>query len=257
MLPRRAFSQAASSPPGFFGTLGAEAKRYGTDAFGILKAPLSWDAGDWERAGGVLLITGGLLASDRPIYDAAQRNRSSSTDRLSSYVTNFGTTNALGISGGLLAAGLIAKAPGIRDTGRDALEASAIAGLLTNVILKPLAGRERPITSGGTTDFDVYSKNASFPSGHATEAFAVASVISYHADGWVVPTLCYTLASLVGYARVNDRAHFASDVFAGAILGTAVGRFVSRRHERDREEAVTLDLDVVPARGGLAMRLRF
>lgn len=147
--------------PGVLSALGDEAKRYLKDAFGIVKAPLSWDTRDWEKAGGILLVTGVLLAEGRPIYDAVQRNRSAATNRLSSATTGFGSTNALAVSGALLAGGLIAKAPGIRDTGRDAIEASLLTGILTNVILKPLAGRERPYTSDGRTDFDPFSRNAS------------------------------------------------------------------------------------------------
>jgi membrane-associated phospholipid phosphatase len=44
----------------------------------------------------------------------------------------------------------------------------------------------------------------SFPSGHATNAFAVASVAAGHADGWVVPAVAYSLASGVAVSRMND-----------------------------------------------------
>ena len=65
----------------------------------------------------------------------------------------------------------------------------------------------------------------------------MASVLAARADGWVVPVVSYTLASCVGYARVNDRAHWASDVIAGGLVGTLIGRTIVRRH---------------PARGGAA-----
>ena len=64
----------------------------------------------------------------------------------------------------------------------------------------------------------------------------MASVLAARADGWVVPVVSYTLASCVGYARVNDRAHWASDVIAGGLVGTLIGRTVVRRHQREEAQ---------------------
>ena len=49
-------------------------------------------------------------------------------------------------------------------------------------------------------------------------------------DGWIVPTIAYTLATLVAFDRVNDQKHFIGDVFAGAAIGVATGRFIVGRH---------------------------
>lgn len=243
---------------GFFGAIGKEVGRYGSDAFALVKAPLTWDSKQWEKAAGVVVIAGALFATDRTTYDAAQSVRSPSTDRLSGLVTDFGTTNAMALAGGILATGLIAKSPALRETGRDAVEATVLSYLVTNTILKNAAGRERPVTSNGDTRFDSYSGNVSFPSGHATQAFAVASVVSAHSKGWVVPTISYTLASLVAWSRVNDQKHFASDVFVGAVIGVGIGRFVVARHAPEEERlGRKVELDVVPAGPGLAARLRF
>lgn len=251
-------SAALSSSPessGVFSAVGAEARRYGADTVALVKASLSWNVRDWEKAAGVVIIFGGLLASDRTIDTAIQRNRSPATDGFSRATTPFGTTYAVGISAALLAGGLVANKAGVRDTGRDAIEASLLSALLTNLVLKPVAGRERPFVSNGRTDFDAFSSNASFPSGHTTEAFAVAAVVSRHADGWVIPTLSYTLASLVAFDRMNDHVHFASDVFFGAVVGMGIGRFVTRRHEPREDDAVSWD--VMPIAGGIGLRLSF
>ena len=101
----------------------------------------------------------------------------------------------------------------------------------------PSIGRARPGDDVGAYVFKPFSGYDSLPSGHTTEAFAVASVLSAHARGWVVPVLSYTLASCVGYARLNDRAHWASDVIAGAVVGTLIGRAVVKRHAREDSAA--------------------
>jgi membrane-associated phospholipid phosphatase len=109
--------------------------------------------------------------------------------------------------------------------------------------------------AGNQTTFEPGSGNYSFSSGHATEAFAVASVIAARTSGWIVPTLAYTVASLVAFDRVNDRAHVPSDVAAGAAIGAVVGRFIVHRHERTMEApGPEISLTTLPHGVGLVAR---
>jgi membrane-associated phospholipid phosphatase len=137
------------------------------------------------------------------------------------------------------------------------LEAGLISHLLGKWILKPAFGRERPFESNGQTRLHPFSSRDSFPSGHATQAFALASVISFRSKGWVVPTIAYGAASLVAFDRVNDRVHFASDVVAGAVLGTAVGRFIVTRHRAAQSQKPAAEFTLVPIPSGLAARVVF
>src|ERR1017187_9460535 len=130
-----------------------------------------------------------------------------------------------------LGGGLVSHNERLLDTGRDAVEAEILPAGIPTPLLKYAVGRVRPSDGSDADEFKPFSGNSSFPSGHATEAFAVASVLSARADGWVVPVVSYTLASCVGYARVHDRAHWASDVIAGGLVGTLIGRTIVRRHE--------------------------
>jgi hypothetical protein len=91
------------------------------------------------------------------------------------------------------------------------IKASIYSGLFTDVF-KSIAQEERP--NG--------SNRQSFPSGHATSAFAFASVVhAEHGLAWGVPA--YALASFVGYSRMNDNKHYFHDVVAGAVVGTSYG----------------------------------
>jgi membrane-associated phospholipid phosphatase len=132
--------------------------------------------------------------------------------------------------------------------------------MFTNWAIKPTAGRWRPDESNGETKFEPFSGHSSFTSGHATQAFAVASVIAMRAPGWIIPTAAYGLAFVVACDRINDRRHFASDVVAGALFATATGRFLVRRH-RDaavaEPPASTTTLEVVPIPDGVALRARW
>lgn len=78
--------------------------------------------------------------------------------------------------------------------------------------LKYSVGRERP--DGSSDD--------SFPSGHAAQAFASATVLARHLGpkmAW--PAL--VVASFVSLSRVNQHRHYLSDVLFGAGLGIGIG----------------------------------
>lgn len=210
--------------------VGAELGRWGSDSVALVKAPASWEETDWERFGLLGAGLGGLFLVDESVYRYVEDHRTDAGDRFARAMTPFGQEYAFGLSVGLLAGGLVFSAPRTRDTGRDALEASILSFVIANLVLKPVIGRQRPGVSDGETVFDPFSHDPSFPSGHATEAFAVASVIAMRSEGWVIPTLVYTTASLVAVSRVEQSDHFTSDVFAGAVLGITVGRFVVSRH---------------------------
>ncbi len=109
----------------------------------------------------------------------------------------------------------------------------------------------------GRTVFVPGSSHDSFPSGHTTEAFAVASVIATRSKGWPIPVIAYAAAALVAMDRINTRDHFASDVVAGAFLGTTVGRFLVKRHGDEKAGVLSkAEFEIIPIRHGLAARLK-
>jgi membrane-associated phospholipid phosphatase len=103
--------------------------------------------------------------------------------------------------------------------------AVAAAGLLDQA-LKNLLCRARPNAAdagaffAGFPCFPAPYAMASFPSGHATTAFALAAVLSLWYPRWTAAWLA--LAAIVGWSRIVLGSHFPSDVAAGGILGVAV-----------------------------------
>jgi hypothetical protein len=103
-------------------------------------------------------------------------------------------------------------------------EAGAIATTSLTSLLKNATDRERPDAS----DFE------SFPSGHASRAFAYAAGSRRNLDatglgrGWRIGLTAgfETLAAGTAWARVEAGKHFPTDVLAGAALGNYVGLFV-------------------------------
>jgi membrane-associated phospholipid phosphatase len=74
-------------------------------------------------------------------------------------------------------------------------------------------------------------KGGSFVSGHASGAFALASVVAgrYRDHSWA-PWIAYGSAGAISFSRLTLQAHFPSDVFAGGVLGTTIARFVVLPH---------------------------
>ena len=72
-----------------------------------------------------------------------------------------------------------------------------------------------------------HSDDKSFPSGHATIAFAAARSIDkeFRNDGIWIPIVAYTAATAVGVERVVSDKHHWYDVVAGAALGFGCAEF--------------------------------
>lgn len=110
--------------------------------------------------------------------------------------------------------------------------AVAAAGILDQA-LKNVSCRARPTAPGAGSFlarfpcFPAPYAYASFPSGHATTAFATAVVLAlwYPRGGAVF----VGLAALVGLSRIALGSHFPSDVLAGALLGSVVALAVHAR----------------------------
>lgn len=234
-----------------------EVKRYASDGWALVRAPAAWDGSDWRRAAGAGGSLGALFLADESIDSFARRQRSRFTDRVSGATTWIGGGKGFDVPFVLIGEGLVFSDANTRDMGRDALEACLFSEYLTKG-LKNAIGRERPFETNGETTFRPLSTHDSFPSAHTTQAFAIASVVAMRSEGWLVPTLAYTAATVVAFDRVNVRVHFASDVFAGALVGTVTGRFLVARHRRqDAQRPGRVLLEVVPIPSGLAARMRF
>ena len=117
---------------------------------------------------------------------------------------------------GVFTAGRFVEAPRFRAMSYDLLDAFVVNWAYTGV-LKAAVGRERP---NGQDE-------KSFPSGHASNAFALATVVERH-YGWKAGLPAYAVASAVGVSRLQRNKHYLSDVLAGATLGYIVGRTVAR-----------------------------
>jgi hypothetical protein len=225
----------------------------------VATAPRDWDRHDWFVAGGVgAAVVASALWLDQPSRDAAQRNQDENRERVAKQVEKFGTDYALLTVAGLYGYGLVAHDREAEAAGIDAGLASVIGAGIVTPLLKETFGRARPEQNRGRYHFAPFGGDASFPSGHTTEAFAVASVVADHYDSPWVKAGAYGLAGLVGASRVYRDAHWVSDTIAGAAIGAFVGHEIVRLDARLRDSPAAEHTHLVPTTilGAPALALR-
>ena len=129
----------------------------------------------------------------------------------------------------------------------------ALSGIVTDMI-KPLIGRARPVLMDrdGMYGFRPINGHAiynSFPSGHATTAFAVAfALIALYPRAW---KWLIAFAIAISLSRVMVNAHYLADVFAGAVVGilTVAGvQDLFRRWGSSGKKYGIFPIDTRPAR---------
>src|SRR3989339_1188712 len=91
----------------------------------------------------------------------------------------------------------------------------------TTLLISYSIGRLRPYqTFHFEPLFRPLIETPSFPSGHATIAFAIAGTIFFHDR--LAGIICMGVALLVGCSRIGIGVHYPTDIFAGAVVGLVV-----------------------------------
>ncbi len=183
-----------------------------------------------RNAAAVGLILAATFLGDEGLRGKAQEHRGDGTNSVAQVGNAFGEPRY--VLPALSAAYLAGQLTGNRVLSRVALHAggAAIVASGITIALKYTVGRSRPDRSDeGEARFRPFSGWNSFPSGHATLAFAVATAIADETpDHWSDIAL-YGAATLTAFARVNNDRHWTSDVLVGALVGHLSARWLSRR----------------------------
>ena len=157
--------------------------------------------------------------------------------RASTGVEVIASPGAYYIGGSLYIIGRVAHLPRMADLGWHGTEA-VMMGELTSFALKGMVGRARPFVSIDDPDDFGFGRGfgaqryRSFPSGHATTAFAAAAAVTdettlwWPRSTWVIGPVMYGGATLVAVSRMYHNRHWASDVAVGALIGTFSGKKV-------------------------------
>jgi membrane-associated phospholipid phosphatase len=226
---------------------------------------------DAAVAGVFLAATVGLSAFDPKIgrfFEDTSLNHVRLGQRLDDIFTHVNETTLT--VGGLVVYGAarLTKSNTIADIAFHATESVVVASLASQLIRGPL-GRSRPRETNFEDQYDFHPfqgfgnfKYRAFPSIHSSSGFAAASAIvaetkrrSPEAVKYVAP-IAYAAAVTPGLARMYLGQHWASDIFAGAFMGTFAGwRVVNYSHTHPRTKTDRIFLNADPA--GVVLSWRF
>ncbi|MEO8071571.1 MAG: phosphatase PAP2 family protein [Acidobacteriota bacterium] len=118
----------------------------------------------------------------------------------------------LGIAGLTYVVGASRQQPRAAHLGADLLAAVVVSEGVGQLV-KAGARRERPD----------HSDKKSFPSGHAANSFAFATVLQRRL-GWRAGAPAYAFSSYVAASRLSANRHWLSDVVFGSAVGVIAGR---------------------------------
>jgi len=208
----------------------------------ILTSPLHWKGQSLVTFTTLSVGTFELMLADRDFQDSVQKRKNSTTNRISKWTDRY-TKRVTNLTiGGLYLGGILFHSQKAKETALLCLESVALAEGITWGI-KHLVGRTRPFGNKGTFHFDPLkfpppSSSLSFPSGHATTAFALTSVIAEQYHNIPLAVGLYGCATVVALGRVNNNAHFLSDVFYGGVIGFSVGRSLVKFNKKNTSEEI-------------------
>jgi membrane-associated phospholipid phosphatase len=217
-------------------------ERIGVDLLDLPSTVAHWQTADWATAGGFCAAGLAAYSVDGDVRHDFHNHNPEQAGDLSSAFTHFGSWQ---YEVPLLGAAWIGGLMGSSELNRVAvngIEASAIAAGTLVPIMVYVSGRPLPNKNFDADTFHPFHGHEySFPSGHTSEAFAVASVLDQtfreRFGYWHLP-IVYGAATAVGISRIRDQRHFLSDVVIGAGIGWATGRWVSLRHQPQAAAAI-------------------
>ncbi|MBI5238068.1 MAG: phosphatase PAP2 family protein [Deltaproteobacteria bacterium] len=228
----------------------------------IVSAPSRLDKKSAAITLGIIGAGAAVYTQDAKIREFFQRRKGEAADNISSVAEKSGNgvydIGFLALYGG---SGFLTDNEKMQDTALHSFEAFVVANTF-GAAIKAAAGRSRPELNEGSGKFSPASfdsDHTSFPSGHTVSAFSIASVFAGEYDSPWVGRAAYGIASMAALQRIYSDNHWASDVFAGAVLGTAVGKGIVWLHRTKGAENIFLIPAAEPGekRYGLTVVVRF
>ena len=127
---------------------------------------------------------------------------------------------AAAIPAGILAISLINNHPNSEKNAYEIAISLAVAAAGTEA-LKIIINKPRPYQTYPDIYPDQIENGNSYPSGHTSIAFALATSLALTSQKCCIAFPAYLWAVSVGYSRLYLGQHYPSDVLAGALVGTA------------------------------------
>ncbi|MDX1938365.1 MAG: phosphatase PAP2 family protein [Flavihumibacter sp.] len=219
-------------------------KAYIVGGFDALKytaaKPLHFTRKDYTRLAIIAGSTAFLMAGDYEIKQFVQRNRQPFTNEVATIIEPTGTYYPMFLMAGMYVTSKLTKNKKLEHASLAAGKSFAVS-MLFNVSTKALVRRQRPAYTNNSfsykAPFTGGRQFTSFPSGHTSAAFSVATALAleYKHTKWV-PIVSYTLAGLTGLSRIYQNRHWASDVLVGAAMSHFITKGIYYFEQRKRQQ---------------------
>ncbi|MFN2517297.1 MAG: phosphatase PAP2 family protein, partial [Pyrinomonadaceae bacterium] len=205
----------------------------------IWTSPFHLNRGDAKWAFPLTLSAAALFATDRHTSgELVEGGDNLRRLRISKKISRLGSLYTTGgIAAGFYLVGRTRNDARARETGVLAGEALINSTIVVQA-LKAVSQRQRPSVDNSSGEF--FEGGRSFPSGHAVNAWSVATVIAqeYGQQRPLVRVGAYGLATAVSLSRYTGRNHFLSDVLVGSAIGYGIGRYVYGKHHNPALDAL-------------------
>jgi membrane-associated phospholipid phosphatase len=215
---------APTTEKNFFANILEDQKALWTAPFHLQQSDAKWVAP-------LGLSMAALIATDRHTSgELVAHGNNLSRLRISKHISYAGSLYTTGgVSALFYLTGRMRHDERAKETGLLAAEALIDSTIMSEAI-KGISQRQRPEVDHGSGEF--FDGGSSFPSGHAINSWALATVIAYEYGPRhpAVRYASYALATVIGISRYTGRRHFLSDVLAGSAMGYGIGRYVYHQH---------------------------
>jgi hypothetical protein len=241
------------------GRAGKLVRNFGSDLWYIVSSPARVNRKGALYTLGILGTTGILYAYDEEIARAFHRSKGNpwydaviDVGDAIEPVGHMGKTNPYYVGGAVISTAF--KIAPMQRLTYEILESHLISGGIRNTA-KLLIGRRREHEGRGARFFE-FNGGTSFPSGHSSVIFELATILSHYTKRPPATCLYYGLASTLALQRIDDTQHWPSDVFLSAVQGTLVARVVIHRNEERRGHDVPV-ISFAPYGNGVMVTYRF
>ncbi len=230
------------------------------DFFEVLVSPKEWRGKSLLKFSAIVGAGFLLYALDRNLHQFSQNSKSKTSEDFSLFITRFGNGYfLLGLMTALYASGEVFHQNSLRKTALLSMESWLTSGVIVQG-LKIVSGRARPKAGESSYSFHPFSLRSrfhSFPSGHSSSVFAVATVIAEQSEKAYIDVLVYSIASLVAVSRVHNNKHWPSDILIGSSIGYFVAKKICSLNEDRDSDKVRINLQLSRQRQAVSITFSF
>lgn len=247
-----------SSIEKYYRTILEDAEIFIIDGYNFYTYPFHMSQPEWLGAAGVGIGTYMFIHNDDNLRNKIGYEVDKYDSEFWRATEKYGVVQyaeAAGVT--IYALGLFTENSDIRTMGRMVIQSLTYSGL-TAMFLRMIAGRKRPPFTDDPKNFLGFTSNnnyQSFPSGHATVAFAFSTIMAEYIDSPWSRIGFYGLAGLSAAERLINSQHWFSDVAVGAALGILSGIHVLNE-ETNRKNGNKSKLSIIPGLNGLTLQYR-